>query len=118
MHVDLDHAGIGRHLDHVDARIVRRRVTLDAHGLAAIACDRLDRAEQFEIILEPGRRRHEDAEHAVAQFDRERGADGALRVELLALFLRVDGRRRRVVDLPKLDRLGQRSARLQRVLLR
>ena len=117
MHVDLDHAGIGRHLDHVDARIVRRRVALDAHGLTAVARDRLDRAEQFEIILEAGRRRHEDAEHAVAQLDRERGAHRALGGELFVQLLRIDAGRGSVVDLAKLDRRRQRATRLQRVLL-
>ena len=117
MHVDLDHAGIGRYLDHVDARIVRRRVALDAHWLTAVACDRLDRAEQFEIILQARRRRHEDAEHAVAQLDRKRGADGALGRELFVQLLRIDAGRGSVVDLAKLDRRRQRATRLQRVLL-
>ena len=70
MHVDFNHAGIGRHLDDVDARIVGGRVALDAHGRVALARDRLDRAEEFQIIVELWRRRHEDAEHAVAKFDR------------------------------------------------
>ena len=37
MDVDLDDAGVGRHLDHVEARIDRRRIALDMHGEAKIA---------------------------------------------------------------------------------
>ncbi len=32
MDIDLDHAGIGRHLDHVDARIEGRRIAFDMDG--------------------------------------------------------------------------------------
>ena len=32
MDVDLDDAGVGRHLDDVDARIERRRIALDTTG--------------------------------------------------------------------------------------
>ena len=72
--VDLDHAGIGRHLDHLDARIVRRRIALDMHLHLQFLGGRLDRRDQFEIILQLLDRRHEGAQHAVADFDRHRGA--------------------------------------------
>ena len=72
--VDFDDAGVGRHLDDVDARIVRRRIALDLDRQAKLGGGRFDRREQFEIILEPLDRRHEHAEPAVAQLDRQRRA--------------------------------------------
>ena len=35
MNIDLDDAGVGRHLDEVDARIIRRRIAFDVHRHAA-----------------------------------------------------------------------------------
>ena len=84
--VDLDHAGIGRHLDHLDARIERRRIALDMHLHLHFLGGRLHRRDQFEIILQLLHRRHEGAEHAVADLDRHRGAHAAA-PELLFLHL-------------------------------
>ena len=116
MDVDLDHAGIGRHLDAVDARIERRRVALDADRHVSLARDRFDCGEQLEIIVELRRRRHEDAQHAVARLDGERRAHRAFGGELfvLGLLLRAGQFRR---GLAELHRLGQFAARVQRVLL-
>ena len=75
--VDLDHAGIGRHLDDFDARIVGRRIALDMHLHLHFLGGRLDRRDQREIVLELFDRRHEGAEHAVAELDRHRRAHGA-----------------------------------------
>ena len=35
--VDLDHAGVGRHLDDVEARVRRRRIALDAHRRVCVS---------------------------------------------------------------------------------
>ena len=118
MNVDLDHAGIGRHLDHVEARIGGRRIAFDVHRSAGRARASLDRGEQLEIILEPLDRRHEDAEDAVARLDRQRGAHGAIDRDLLDA--RLAGRRwprRRmpaalVASLRELFGRRQRRARL------
>ncbi len=72
--VDFDHAGIGRHHDEVDARIARRRVAFDLDLEAEFGGGRLNRRQQFEIILQPFGRRHEHADALVAHFDRHRGA--------------------------------------------
>ena len=110
--VDLDHAGIGRHLDHLDAGIERRRIALDMDLHLHLLGGRFDRRDQFEVILQLLHRRHEGAQDAVADLDRHRGAHAAA-LELLLLHLL---RRRR---------LGwrggvihrQRLARLHRILL-
>ena len=98
MDVDFDDAGVGRHLDAIDARVERRRIALDADGKLLLARDRFDRAEQFEIIVEFRRRRHEDAQHAVARLDGQGGAHRAFGGELF--------------DLRLLFRAGLRHARL------
>ena len=53
MDVDFDHAGIGRHLDDIDARIERRRIAFDVDRRLQVGGGRLDGGEQLEIILEP-----------------------------------------------------------------
>ncbi len=70
LNVDLDHAGIGRHLDHLDARIVRRPVALDMNRKLHFLGSRLDRRDQLEIVFDLLDRRHEHAQHAVAHLDR------------------------------------------------
>ena len=74
MHVDLDHAGIGRHLDVAEARIVRRRVAFQVDGLVAGGGDLLDGGHQRREILGVGDRRQEDAQMAVARLDGHRRA--------------------------------------------
>ncbi len=88
MDIDLDDAGIGRHLDHVDARIVGRRIALDVDGALFSRAAALDRGEQFEIIVELRDRRHEHADLAVARLDRQRRAHGAFNRLLLDDVLR------------------------------
>ena len=80
MDVDLDHAGVGRDANDVQARIGRRRIALDLHRQPDLLGRRLGRGDQFEIVLEPLDRRQEDAETPVARLDRDRGADGAVDV--------------------------------------
>ena len=53
--VDLDHAGIGRHLDDLDARIVRRRIAFDMNLQLHFFGGRLHRRDQFEIVFQPSR---------------------------------------------------------------
>ena len=77
MDVDLDHAGIGRHLDHVEARIVRRRIAFDVNLRADLARGSFDGRDQRQIVFQPLDRRHEHAKDAVARLDRQRSADVA-----------------------------------------
>ena len=100
--VDLDDAGIGRHLDDVEPRVGRRRVALDAHRGVARLGDGLHRGEDFQIILQPLGRRHEHAQETVAHLHRQRRADGGLGEELFAArelaaveFAEMRGRRQR-----------------------
>ena len=55
MDVDFDDAGIGRHLDDVEARIGRRQIAFDVDRQAEFGGGRLDGGEQFEIVVEPSR---------------------------------------------------------------
>ena len=75
MDVHLDHAGVRRDADHVEARIDRRGVALDLDRQADLLGRGLRRGDELEIVLELLDRRHEDAEPPVARFDRQRGAD-------------------------------------------
>ena len=119
MDVDLDHAGIGRDADDVEARVVRRRVALDVDRQAHRLRRGLGRGDQLEIVLDALDRRHEDAEPAVARLDRHRGAHGAAGLAELLLDL---GLLRRVVGgevrhrlgaaaVDRLRRLGRRGGR-------
>src|SRR5581483_7305281 len=81
--VDLDDAGVWRRLDDLDARIERRRIALDMDLELHLRGGGLDHRNHFEIILDALDRRHEGADYAVTDFDRQRGADGDRRVELL-----------------------------------
>src|SRR4051794_23306865 len=74
--VDLDHAGIRRYLDHLDARIVGRRITFDMNLQLHLFGGRLDGCDQFQIVFQLFDRWHEGAEHAVADFDRYRRTYG------------------------------------------
>ncbi len=78
MQVHLDHAGIGRHLDDGEARIVRRRVAIDVNGQLELRRRCLDRREDAKIIFQRADERHEHAEPAVARLDGERGAHDAV----------------------------------------
>ncbi len=61
--VDLDHAGIWRHLDDLDARIEWWRIAFDMDLELHLLGGRLERCDQLEIILDLLDRRHEGAEH-------------------------------------------------------
>ena len=77
MDVDLDHARVGRHLDHVEPRIGRRRVAFEQHRQVELGRGVFDRGHELEEFLGTLGRRHEDAELAVARLDRQGGPDGA-----------------------------------------
>ncbi len=74
MHVHFDHAGIGRHLDHVHARIEGRRIALDEYRNAQVSGRVFDRGHQFQIVFEIALRRHEQAQIAIAHLRAKRGA--------------------------------------------
>ena len=70
MDVHLDDAGIGRHVEHPDARIARRRIAFDRDGHLYLARGRFDDGKQHDVILGPGKRRHEDVQVTVAHLAR------------------------------------------------
>ena len=74
--------------------IERRRIALDMDLQLHFLGGRFHRRDQFEIILQLFDRRHEGAQHAVADFDRHRGAHAAA-FELLLLHLRCGAALRR-----------------------
>ena len=73
MQVHLQHAGVGRHLDELEARIDRRRVAFDVHRQLELGGRRLDRRDDRDVILQRAGERHEHAQ-LFARLDRERGA--------------------------------------------
>ena len=78
MDVHLDHAGIGGHADHVQARVVRGRIALDMDLQVQAQGRGLDRVQQVQVFLQRGDRRHEHAQPPVLGFHGQRGADGSL----------------------------------------
>jgi hypothetical protein len=72
--VDLDDAGIGRHLQALEARVARRWIALEAHLRAERGGGVFDRGDQVEVLLEQAARRHEHVQDAVARLDAQRGA--------------------------------------------
>ena len=117
MHIDLDDAGVRRHLDDVDARILRRRIALNMHRTIGGLRRQFDHGEQFEIILHALDRRHEGAQDAVARLDGERRAHGAGdgRFRRLLRQRRTGGRAIAVQDL---FGIGQGAANFSWVLRR
>ena len=69
MDIDLDDAGVRRHLDDVEPRVGRRLIAFDVHRQAELGGGGLDRCKQFEIIGERFDRRHEDAQASVPHLD-------------------------------------------------
>ncbi len=76
--VDFQHPRVRRHLDDVEARIVRRGVAFDMHGHAGFRRRVLDGGDQVQVILQGFRRRHEHANAAVTGLDGHGRADPAL----------------------------------------
>src|SRR4051795_9774212 len=78
MQVHLDHAGVRRDPDDIEARIVRRWVALDVHWRCELCGSGLDGCENGEIVLESAEIRHEHTEPTIARLNRERGAHDAV----------------------------------------
>jgi hypothetical protein len=100
MHVDLDHAGVGRHLDVAQARIFRRRIAFQVHRPVVGGRNLLDGRHQRSEILGIGERRHKDAQVAVARLDghgRAHGLLGCFRIERLLVVEYVALRERRLL---------------------
>ena len=77
VNVDLDDAGIGRHLDHIETRIGRRVVALDLHRHAGLLGGLFDGSNQRSVIFSVVERRHEHADCVAAGLDSQSRADGA-----------------------------------------
>ncbi len=69
MNVHLDDTRIRRDADHVDALVMGRGVAFDMDGKTDGGGGALRRCDEVEIVLQCGRRRHEDAEPTIAHFD-------------------------------------------------
>jgi hypothetical protein len=106
MDVHLDHAGIRRHRETSQARIVRRRITFEPHRHAEGARHRLDDLRERDEILQQLHRRQEDVERSLARLDGERHLDH------FARFARRDLARLRV---PGADGAARRLALAQGV---
>ena len=68
MDVHLDHAGVGRDGEAAEARIVRRRVALEANAQPQRLHGRFDRRDERDEILEQRHRRKEHVQLALAHF--------------------------------------------------
>ena len=78
--VHLDHAGVGRDAEFLEARVVGRRIAFQAHRQLEVGRGGFDRFQQGDEILQQRYRRQEDAEHAVAHFGAQRGMHDFMRV--------------------------------------
>ena len=83
--VDLDHAGVGRDLQHLQAWVARRRVAFEDDLHAQRLRRGFDGGEQVQVVLEPRNRRHEHVQVLAFAALRALGqrAVGALRVARL-----------------------------------
>src|SRR6516164_4415209 len=79
LNIDLDDAGIGRHLDDVQARVGRRLVAFHMDRHIELGGGRFNDREELEIVFQPFEGRHEYAKSPVARLDRQRGTDGDAR---------------------------------------
>ena len=77
MDIDLDHAGIGRDLQHVQPRIRRRGVTFDAHRQAGLSRGRLGLGDEIQIVFQRLHRRDEDGQVIAPGLDGQGGAHRA-----------------------------------------
>ena len=120
MDVHLDHAGVGRDADHVEAGIDRGRIALDMHRQPDPRGRGLGRRHQFEVVLQPLDRRQEDAEAPVPRLDRDgrphRSVDVAeALLDPLLARLRRGERGDPLGAFPLRREIRQRPARLGRV---
>ena len=121
MDVDFDHARVGRDANDVQARIDRGRVALDLHRHPDLFGRSLGGRDQFEIVLEPLDGGEENAQGSIARLDGDGGSDGAVDVAEPLLDALLGGPFRRgergdpLRALPRIVKIGQRSARLGRI---
>ena len=113
MDVDLDHARIGRDLEHVDARVGRRRIAFDMHR-QQFRRGRLDGGEQLEIVLQPLDRRHEDG-HAPSRASTDRAVRTCTPSALVADALCRATSCVRSITLREFVGIRQRAALLERI---
>ena len=79
LHVDLDHARVRCHPEVAQARVARRLVTFQQHRAMQLFSGGLDGRHQFQIILHPLQRRHEQVEPAFPRFGTQGGAGQPVR---------------------------------------
>ncbi len=79
LQVDLDHAGIGSHLEVIEAVVVGRGVAFQPDRERKLVCGLLDRRQQMQIVFDTPQRRHEDVQGSFAGFDADRCAQLAER---------------------------------------
>ena len=79
VHVHLDHAGVGRDAEFVQARIFRRRFAFDDDGQTGFVRGRFDARDEIQIIFHPFDGRHENVQPSIARLDAERGANNPRR---------------------------------------
>ncbi len=116
LHVDLDHARVGRDLHDLKARIVGRTVALDVDREAEVGRRPFDGGKQFEVVLQPVERRHEHMELPLARFDRDGSADFGVGPVMVGGGVLERARGARLRDRRELVRVWQRGARLGRIL--
>ena len=75
--VDFQHAGVGCDAYHVEARIIRWRISFDVDGQTHVLCGGFSGCKQIEIIFGVFHGRHKDTQTPVAWLDRDRRADRA-----------------------------------------
>ncbi len=75
MDIDLDDGGVRRDVQHLDARIARRRVAFDGDRCGNGDRSPFHRGQQHDVILEARKRRHEHMEVAVAHLHAKRRLD-------------------------------------------
>ena len=119
MDVDLDDAGVRRHLQLAKARVGRRLVALQHHRDAQLRGGLLHRGQQVQEVLEVGQRRQEHVDETLADLhaQRRRHVPG---VAAMLLGHRLRGRRPRRGPVAQLQRraLGERIGRRLRLLVR
>ena len=79
MHVDLDYARVGGHLDALEPVVVGCFVAFEHHGRTGLPGGSLDGGDEVEPVLEMGQGRQEQVQDAVAWFGAEGSADKVVR---------------------------------------
>ena len=79
VHVDLDDARVGGHLDALEPVVVGCFVAFEHHGRTGLPGGSLDGGDEVEPVLEMGQGRQEQVQDAVAWFGAEGSADKVVR---------------------------------------